>query len=302
MMRQDRRPFLIVNATDIGSGARFEFTQDEFDLLSSDLSRFPLSRAVAASSAFPVWLTPVILKNYSADQPQAEPEWIQSILKEPASSSRLKYVASQARSYVTGRRHFIHLLDGGLSDNLGLRGALDRAMAHEEFSPVPGLPSKLPRRIAIIIVNAHTDSDYGWDSNEYSLGLRALLGSLSQVTVSHYSFETVELFREVITRLSRQRAESHEAANGGQTPELTTYVIELHFRQMASESDRRFFNSVPTSLQLPSRTVDRLRELAARELAGNTEFKRLVADLKRQPGKSPPADQQSVATVEVTQR
>jgi len=303
LMGQNGRPFLIVNATDIGSGARFEFTQDEFDLLRSDLSRFSVSRAVAASSAFPVWLTPITLKNYSGDQPQAEPEWIQSILTDPASSSRLKYVASQARSYVTGRRHFIHLLDGGLSDNLGLRGALDRAMAHEEFSPVPGLPSQLPRRIAIIVVNAHTDSDYGWDSNEYSLGLGALLGSLGHVAVSHYSFETIELFREVMMRISRERADSRAEASDGQLPGIgiATYIIELHFKQLANESDQRFFNDLPTSLQLPPRTIDRLRALAARELAGNTEFKRLVADLKRQPDKSP-ANQQSLVTVEVTQK
>ena len=35
------RPFLIVNATDLAIGARVEFTQDQFDLLHSDLSKFP---------------------------------------------------------------------------------------------------------------------------------------------------------------------------------------------------------------------------------------------------------------------
>ena len=300
LMKQDGRPFLIVNATDIGSGARFEFTQDEFDLLRSDLSQFPVSRAVAASSAVPVWLTPITLKNYSADQPQAEPEWIQSILKDAESSSRLKYVASQARSYVTGRRRYIHLLDGGLADNLGLRGAIDRAMAHEEFSPVPGLPAKLPHRIAIIVVNAHTDSDYGWDSHEYSLGLGALLGSLSQVAVSHYSFETIELFREVMMRISRARADSRDETSNAESSEIATYIVEVHFRQLVDESDRRFFNAVPTSLQLPSRTVDRLRELAGRELAGNREFKRLIADLKGQPDE--PLANQKLSHPQATQQ
>jgi NTE family protein len=296
LMTRNGRPFLSVNATDIGSGARFEFTQDEFDLIGSDLSQLPVSRAVAASSAFPVLLTPVVLKNYSAEQRQPEPEWIHNILDDPDASSRLKYVASQARTYVGGRRHFIHLLDGGLSDNLGLRGALDRAMAREEYMRIPGVPPKLPRRIAVIVVNAHTDSDYGWDSNEYSLGLGALLGSLSQVAVSHYSFETVELFREVMTRVSRERADSSGKVTDGEPPEIATYIIELHFRQLANESDRRFFNSVGTSLQLPSKTVDRLRELAARELSGKKEFKRLVADLRSQANKPHSPNGQSLTS------
>src|SRR6185295_10726541 len=164
------RPFLSVNATDIASGARFEFTQDEFDLIRSDLSQFSISRAVAASSAFPVLLTPIVLKNYSAKQSDAEPEWIRSILANPMVPGRLRFVALQARSYLDGHRRFVHLLDGGLSDNLGLRGAFDRAIAREQFTQLATAPMKLPRRVAVIIVDAHTDSDYGWDSADHLLG------------------------------------------------------------------------------------------------------------------------------------
>jgi len=275
LMTPGNRPLLSINATDVASGARFEFTQDEFDLIGSDLSQFPISRAVAASSAFPVYLTPVVLKNYSAEQPKPEPEWIKSILENPTASTRLKYMAAHARSYGDERRRFIHLLDGGLSDNLGLRGALDRAIAREQSTQVPGVPWELPRRVALVVVDAHTDSDYGWDSMEHSLSKTKLLGSLGHVAVSQYSFETLELFREVMARLSRERSGPSDSP----PVEILTYVIELHFNQLADESDRRFFNSVPTSLQLPSKTVDRLRQLAAHQLTENAEFKRLVRDL-----------------------
>jgi NTE family protein len=273
------RPFLSVNATDLGSGARFEFTQDEFDLLRSDVSRFSISRAVAASSAFPVYLTPVVLKNYSAEQPQPEPDWIKAILEDPAASSRLKYLALEARSYVDGRRHFVHLLDGGLSDNLGLRGALDRAMAREQSFRVPSVPLQIPRRVAMIVVDAHTDQDYGWDAKEHSLGLGALLGSVGQAAVSHYSFETIELFRETMARLSRERVAACLQTSDRRPLEISTYTIELRFNQLANETDRRFFNSVPTRLQLPGPTVDRLKRLAAVELRKNPEFQRLIHDL-----------------------
>lgn len=274
-MKQSNRPFLSINATDVASGARFEFTQDEFELIGSDLSQFPISRAVAASSAFPIVLTPVVLKNYSAEQKKPEPEWIKSIIENPAASTRLKYVAAHARSYGDAQRRFIHLLDGGLSDNLGLRGALDRAIAREQFAQIPSVPWSIPRRIALVVVDAHTDKDYGWDSNERSLNRAKLLGSLGHVAISHYSFETLELFREVMARLARARTGS------GDFPlkEIETYVIELHFNQLADESDRRFFNAVPTSLALPPKTVDRLRQLAARELAANAEFRRLLGNL-----------------------
>ncbi|MCL4787636.1 MAG: patatin-like phospholipase family protein [Verrucomicrobia bacterium] len=273
------RPFLCINATDTVSGARFEFTQDEFDLIGSDVSQFPIARAVAASSAVPLLLTPVVLRNYSAEQTQPEPEWIRSILADPASPPRVRYVASHARSYLEGHRRFIHLLDGGISDNLGLRAALDRIIAREQSAPIPSAPWKLPCRVAIIIVDAHTERDYGLDTKELSLGLKTLLGSVSGAVVRHYSFETIELVREVMARLARERT----GAGDSRSEAVVPYVIELHFNQLADPSDRRFFNSVPTTFALPSKTVDRLRQLAARELADNAEFRRLVSDLGGQP-------------------
>ena len=94
-------------------------------------------------------------------------------------------------------------------------------------------------------------------------------------------------------RLSRERIGS-----GDSSPvEIETYVIELHFNQLPDESDRRFFNAVPTSLQLPSKTVDRLRQLAARQLADNVEFRRLVSDLKNQSIKQASSTRPSVAVM-----
>src|SRR5208282_1011341 len=104
-------------------------------------------------------------------------------------------------------------------------------------------------------------------------------GSVSQAAVSHYSFETIELFREAMARLSREREATRFQTADSHRLGLTTYTIELRFNQLADESDRRFFNSVPTSLQLPPSTVDRLKRLAAVELKKNPEFQRLVQNL-----------------------
>ncbi|MBK8478016.1 MAG: patatin-like phospholipase family protein [Opitutaceae bacterium] len=53
------RPFLVINAAEMDSFAHFPFTQDTFDLIGSDLSAYPIARAVAASSAIPVVMTPI---------------------------------------------------------------------------------------------------------------------------------------------------------------------------------------------------------------------------------------------------
>jgi len=95
-----------------------------------------------------------------------------------------------------------------------------------------------------------------------------------------------------MARLSREHTGSGDSAPF----EITTYVIELHFNQLANESDSRFFNSVPTSLQLPSKTVDRLRQLAGRQLTNSAEFRRLLSDLREQSIPQETPAQPSIAT------
>jgi NTE family protein len=251
---------------------------------------------VAASAAFPLFFAPVVLKNYSADHPTPEPQFIDSVLTNPAASSRLKDLALQERSYVASdRRKFIHLVDGGIADNLGLRGPVERAIKLEE----PGLALqsvKIPRRLAIIIVDASAERDYGWDLKDRTIGLETVMRSVAQTTGNRYSYETIELFREVSARLDRERAAARAQAGDSPSGKIETYIMELHFSQLADPSDRRFFNSVPTSLQLPSKSVDRLRQLAARQLADNEEFKRLVSDLHGQPAKPDSSARLAVAT------
>jgi NTE family protein len=60
-------PCVIINATEMTLGTRYQFTQDYADNIRSDLSRLPVSRAVTASSAVPILFSPVTLTNYSGD-------------------------------------------------------------------------------------------------------------------------------------------------------------------------------------------------------------------------------------------
>ena len=65
------RPLVVINASDLSAGVRFSFLQDYFDLLCSDLSSFPISRAVTASSAVPVLFNPVVVRNFPTCEDRA---------------------------------------------------------------------------------------------------------------------------------------------------------------------------------------------------------------------------------------
>ena len=82
-------PALLINATDMTLAARFTFDQEQFDLLCSDTLRFPIARAVAASSAVPLALSPVTLKNYAARGCGYDPPaWVGEEIGRGYSSSR----------------------------------------------------------------------------------------------------------------------------------------------------------------------------------------------------------------------
>jgi len=74
-MNKPGRPQILINASDLGHGVRFTFIQEYFNLLCSDLSSYPVARAVTASSAVPVLFHPVVVENY-ADCGFSKPEWL----------------------------------------------------------------------------------------------------------------------------------------------------------------------------------------------------------------------------------
>lgn len=71
-------PQVEINATDLIGGNRFSFSHSQFLPLCSDVTDFPISRAVAASSAVPVLLAPVTVRNYAGTCDFKPPEWLKT--------------------------------------------------------------------------------------------------------------------------------------------------------------------------------------------------------------------------------
>ena len=74
-LKRANGPFVIINGTDVTSGARFSYTQDYFDAICGDLSRVSLGRAVATSTALPPLLTPITLENRGGTCGRKAPAW-----------------------------------------------------------------------------------------------------------------------------------------------------------------------------------------------------------------------------------
>jgi NTE family protein len=161
-------PVAVVTGTDLSTGARFEFSQDTFDLLCSDLGAVRLARAAATSSAVPVLLSPVTYRNYGGKCDAMLPIWVQDVANtehaaRPAGRALLRYRDFKALED-SENRPYLHIVDGGVSDNLGLRGMLE---AFEQLEASPAFQREMRfselRHIVVIAVNSRSAPATDWD-------------------------------------------------------------------------------------------------------------------------------------------
>lgn len=284
-------PFILVTATDISTGSRLGFVQTDFDLICSDLDRFPLSRAAAASSAVPLVLSPVTLNNYGGHCGYKYASWTRAIA-DSASASRpagraLKRYHEMKMFEDSANRPYLHLVDGGVSDNLGMRALLEVMEGAEAGRRIRYLDGV--KRIVIVIVNSVSQPAVDWDRSERPPSDVAILIKAAGVPIDRYSYEAVELLKDLIARWQTARAirASNAFVGGGNpllarasdVPDIEVFPIDVSFSADPDAAERAYLNDLPTSFVLPPEAVDRLRASAARILWSSPDFQRLMTTL-----------------------
>lgn len=286
-------PFAMVSATDISTGTRVTFSQSIFNVLCSDLNQMHLSRAAAASSAVPVVLSPVTINNYGGSCGYEFPSWARRFVDSPdppRPASRAIRELKDAEAYRDGvRRPYIHLVDGGVSDNLGMRGVLD-ALQFLEALHGAGVPTPLDKvkRVVVFVVNSLSIPPTDWDASESPPGPVNILLKASGVPIDHYSYEAVELLKDIsarwqTTRRVRELAQCKTDKNSPvcaaiRVPEAEIFAIDVSFPALQDKAERDYLNLQPTSFVLPPEAVDRLRAAAGTIIRTSPEFKRLMQD------------------------
>lgn len=267
-------PMIVVNASDLGYGVRFSFIQEYFDLLCSDLSSFPVARAVAASSAVPVLFNPVVIRNYS-DCGSELPNLLTEARRRAAANPEIAIVVDGLETYFDReKRRYAHFVDGGLTDNLGLRAIYEVV---ELAGGINGFTKAYhrnpPRRLAVISVNASTDPEPKMDQTNEQPSLEETIDAMSDIQLHRYNAATIELMRLTLARWAADLS----------TPDrpVEPYFILVDFDGIQEPPRRRFLNRIPTSFALDDEQVDGLIDAGGELLRNNPEFQRLVADLEK---------------------
>jgi NTE family protein len=306
VIAQHKRPFVILNATDLSTGAQFPFVQDQFDLLCSDLSGVKLARAAASSSAFPGGLTPLTFQNYAGSCGYAQPPWVDRAIKDRRSrlnasrtaraERRVDYTQTETdpkTSAVRPSRKYIHLTDGGVADNIGLREPLTALSSeNNSWSVFTRINFEQVNKLVVIVVNAATNPATARDRSAKVPGLLETVTTVATIPLDNYSFETLEMLRATVKEFNKEMdfisgckdlavEKGPQCALDIPTPhQIEFFPVEVAFEYIQPDEERDWFKNLPTSFELPRETVDKLRAVGRRILGEDPQFRKLMQELK----------------------
>ena len=274
-LKRPGAPVVMINATDLATGMRISFTPGFFDIFCADLDQYPLSRAVTASSAVPVLFTPITVKSYAGTCGFELPAWVDEAAKDERGSTR-KAEARGLREYMDhDKRPWLHLVDGGIADNLGLRAFYTAlSLEGDPRQAFRDLGHPDVRHVLIISVNSFAHKKEKWIFKRVAPGLAETIGAISSDQINRYNYDTLDIVRYSFDHWTKQ-------ASTPQRPVRFDFV-EVSFNVVHDADQRQALNDIGTNFDLKDDEVDLLIKAADDVLRGSSEFQ---AFLKRTNGR-----------------
>jgi predicted acylesterase/phospholipase RssA len=225
------RPNLAINATNVTAGPSrefpFAFSPEQFQKLHSDLDRYPIANAVMASASFPGAFNYVTLRDFREKQ-------------------------------------YVHLLDGGAYDNLGLN-AIRTAMETRTSN------TGEPKQRVVIIIDAYMSLDN-------SMARQAEPRSWTDYVIDSNFFVAYDTLLTSLRSTQLQFARTVLKQHGGT-------LLHISWENLDKDGDPQHawlgnrLNRIPTSLNITSKNADRLRSAA--KILVEKELKQILCDPSR---------------------
>jgi NTE family protein len=282
-----RRPYIVVNSTEMDIGSQFQFTQEQFDPICSNLSELRVADAVASSSAFPGLLVPVTMGSWAGKCQYKPPDWYGNAANDFHLHARRFRAYTDLMELKRTDRPNLHLIDGGIADNIGLRGPMTALTSVDTwqsgnqdhaFSVLRMVNNHKVKRVGVIIVDAKTENTLSLDRSSATPSLINVVLNISETPMANYSTETVQLMIDAAEQL-QQAAASAKALH---QPPMATYEIYPIYVSFAAADDetRKNLNKIGTNFSLKPEELKLLIDSGAKILADTPEFQQLVKDLQ----------------------
>lgn len=284
-----------INASDVANNTPFLFSPETFAALCSDLSKLPVSEAVAASAAFPLVFSPIVLESHQNCNYKS-PDWLVSARHNPEATSALRAYASALESYrAPDKVKYLKLLDGGITDNFGTTGlSVARAKSQTPYGPLSKAEAVRLKRILFLVANAGVRQDYSWTQKVAGPGGMSLAMSIANSSMSAATRVGYDVMRLTLDDWQKdlvefrcslplsEVAKLRGTAKDWDCTDLKLFVGEVSFAALDDDMRARL-NNIPTRLRLETEDVDLTIAAARESLKRNAEFNGFLRSLSENP-------------------
>ena len=268
LAQKRKGPFAVINATDMTAGQKVSFTQDFFDWLCVDLNDIEIARAVAASSAVPLIFSPITLNNH-AGFCHAESKKAFLMQTQPGNHLLLNnFNAMQkrlARYQDSVEQPYLHLVDGGLTDNLGLASLLDMSNLLSIRKLYAELKKSALRHVVVVSVNAQNERTSHIDKSADVPGVREVVDTVINVPIDKATESTVQYSQKFANQWNAYAKRQRDA-------KIKVYFVNVSLKDLPEGQLKKDVLNIGTSFYLPESDVDKLREAAKILLMQSKEY------------------------------
>ena len=281
------RPLIALGATEISYGVPFAFTQTYFDMICSDLSKYSVARAVAASNGFPIIFTPITLTSYTARCPE-----MRQALQRRArrnDTTRAAYLADMQLRYIDPERtKYLHLMDGGIADNLALRGLLNTLIAapkgEEAIAAAKNLGFDRTRRILMVLADGQAINDGHRARERFVTSLGQVFDAVSGAQIDQYNFETLLLakreFEDFAAELRKVRCRIAPKIDNHPCDDVKIFLVRLSLSDVGNAEARSRLQKIPTGLTIDAADVDALVDAGRSAVLSSPVIRSFVQSLE----------------------
>ena len=178
------------------------------------------------------------------------------------------------------RRGFIHLVDGGLSDNLAVRWIIDNiALSGGMVKPIERNGFRDVDKLVVINVNAEQGLNIALDRSDKVPSIFEVIEAVSSASLARRSRETREILASSKEQWREKLRSASRAGSRALSSSIELYVIEVSLQAHPEPKLREQLQAIPTSFSLPHDEVDKLISAAQTMWRSSDEFGRLLRDL-----------------------
>jgi hypothetical protein len=209
-----------------------------------------------------------------------EPPWLQSAIDDADRVDSRFFRAREITSYTRDPdRPYIHLMDGGLADNIGLRGPLWAMRSTDSpWSLLDRINNGQIDKLLVVSVDAKQAGRSDINGKKNAPGLIKVFGVVTSTPMANYSTDTVHDFHAAFDQLRKDQLDA--AAVGEEIHNVEFYDVHVGFEEVTDPTLRNEISNLPTSLKLKTRQVDALRKAADDALTSSATFKKFLQSMQ----------------------